>query len=124
MYRGTEEGFDYDRFLEKCGNQTDTICFVHTKSGKVFGMFTPIEWKNADEEKEINMSKMTEFVTSDGYSFVFNFNGNKVNIFKHKKILKYKLKNRYDMHEIVRNCSRVFAMFGGPWAIRKKKTEA
>jgi len=92
LYRGTEEGFDYDRFLEKCGNQTDTICFVHTKSGKVFGMFTPIEWKNADEEKEINMSKMTEFVTSDGYSFVFNFNGNKVNIFKHKKILKYKLK--------------------------------
>ena len=44
LYIGSVNNFKYDPFIKACKNIRNTLCFVKTKRGKIFGMYTDIGW--------------------------------------------------------------------------------
>jgi hypothetical protein len=51
LYRGSSDGFTVSAFHGKCDNSTNTITFIETTTGCIFGGFTPIVWDSSTGHK-------------------------------------------------------------------------
>jgi hypothetical protein len=51
-YRGSRDGFRGADFHTKCNGRSNTVTFVETTKGFIFGGFTPIAWESSDRYKE------------------------------------------------------------------------
>ena len=114
IYRASECDFDKFSFVKASHNLSNTLCFVKTERGRVYGMFTTIAWKN----------RLSNYVSGVGKSFVFSFQEDKILVFKHSSCSECLDGDDYygnyvDQPEVVHDFERVFSMFGGPWAIKK-----
>ena len=45
LYKATRDGFSGLNFNEKCNGKKNTFVVVKNEHDKVFGGFTPLEWK-------------------------------------------------------------------------------
>jgi hypothetical protein len=57
LYRGSDDGFGAAQFHAKCDRRPNTVTFVKTSDGYVFGGFTPLSWDSVsgfkcDENRE------------------------------------------------------------------------
>ena len=44
MFKASSNGFRWPKYLEQCGNLTNTIIIAKTKKGKIIGGFTPLSF--------------------------------------------------------------------------------
>jgi hypothetical protein len=61
LYRGSRDGFGASHFHAKCDNQPNTVTFVETTKGFIFGGFTPIAWVSGTNSYKSDDSQ-TSFV--------------------------------------------------------------
>jgi hypothetical protein len=52
LYRGTRDGFEGSTFHAKCDGQGNTVTFILTTKGFIFGGFTPISWDSSNAYKQ------------------------------------------------------------------------
>ena len=48
MFKASSNGFRWPKYLEQCGNLTNTIIIAKTKKGKIIGGFTPLSFNPSD----------------------------------------------------------------------------
>ena len=62
LFKGTDDNFRFDKFIENCRGVSQTLCIVKTIKGSIFGMYTNIPWNDNKQ-----------YATGDWKSFVFKF---------------------------------------------------
>ena len=74
VYRGSSSNFSHKDFLQSVKGKSPTLCVSKTVKGHLFGMFTDLEWSNIGEGAFKNHN-----------SFVFKFNKDNIQVFKHRR---------------------------------------
>ncbi len=44
QFKASSNGFQLNKYFQKCGDLTNTIVIVKTTKGKIFGAFTPLSF--------------------------------------------------------------------------------
>ena len=65
IFKMSECGSNWEKFHEKCDNKGPTLVLIKTTKNKIFGGFTPLDWKKEKENSILDNSNQT---------FIFSLN--------------------------------------------------
>ena len=72
LYRGSQHGFGRDDFLKRCEGHRETITFIKTNRGFIFGGFTNAPWKSGRSSESDLKAFLFSLANAFGMATVMN----------------------------------------------------